>query len=279
MIRFLVDSSSDYSLEEIKEKQLEFIPISVTIDDKTYLDGMELEKNRFYELLTTSEEFPMTSQPSPQSFLDAFLKAKESGDTLICVLLSSGLSGTCQSAQLAKSMADYDNIYIVDSLSASHGIRLLVDYGILLRNNGESAAEIANKLEELTGRIQIVAGVDTLEYLYKGGRLNRAAAAIGELANLKPIVSIRQTDGTVIVPGKCIGKNKAIQFILKYIQENTLDTLFPIYSLYTCGTDNCEKLESKLEAAGYNVDTRIQIGSTIGAHVGPGAFGIIYISK
>ena len=279
MIKFLVDSSSDYSLEEIKEKQLELIPLSVTINDTTYRDCVELEKNHFYELLTGTDDFPMTSQPSPQSFLEVFLKAKEAGDTLICIILSSGLSGTCQSAHLAKNMADYDEIYIVDSLSTAHGIRLLTDYGMLLRDNGESAADIVQKLEELTGRIQIVAGVDTLEYLYKGGRLNKATAAIGELANLKPIISVKQTDGTVYVPGKCIGKNKAIQFILKYIEEHTWDTLFPIYSLYSHGTENCEKLESKLEAAGYTVDSRIQIGSSIGAHIGPGAFGIIYISK
>lgn len=279
MIRFLVDSSSDYSLEEIKEKQLELIPLSVTINDTTYRDCVELDKNHFYELLTCTDDFPKTSQPSPQDFLNVFLKAKEAGDTIICVMLSSGLSGTCQSAHLAKSMADYDEIYIVDSLSAAHGIRLLTDYGMLLRDNGESAAVIAQKLEELTSRIQIVAGVDTLEYLYKGGRLNKATAAIGELANLKPIISLKQTEGTVYVPGKCIGKNKAIQFILKYIEEHTLDTLFPIYSLYSHGTENCEKLESKLEAAGYTIDSRIQIGSAIGAHVGPGAFGIIYISK
>lgn len=278
MIKFLVDSSSDYSLEEVKEKQLELVPLSVTLNNTTYRDVEELDRNHFYELLLGSNEFPKTSQPSPQDFFEIFQAAKTNKDAIICILLSSALSGTCQSAHLAKNMVDYEEIYIIDSLSAAHGIRLLADYGMLLRENGLSALQIAEKLEETKKHIHIVAGVDTLEYLYKGGRLNKATATIGELANLKPIITVKE-DGTVAVPGKCIGKNKAIQFIVKYIQEHTIDTLFPLYSLYTHGTENCEKLEEKLEAAGYTVDSRLQIGSTIGAHVGAGAFVIIYIGK
>lgn len=278
MIKFLVDSSSDYSLEEINEKHLELVPISVTLMGTAYRDVLDLDRNRFYELLQKSKEFPKTSQPSPQDFLELFQKAKENGDSLICILLSSGVSGTFQSAHLAKNMIDYEEIYLIDSLSAAHGIRILTDYGRLLAENGLSAAEIADKLEETKKRIRVVAGVDTLEYLYKGGRLNKASAAIGELANLKPVLKISE-EGTVAVIGKCIGKNKAIQSIVKYIEENTIDTLFPLYSLYTCGTENCEKMEEKLAAAGYMIDARLQIGSSIGAHVGPGAFGIIYIGK
>lgn len=278
MIKFLVDTASDYTMEEVIAKKLELVPLTINLDERTYQDTYELERNEFYELLLNSKNFPKTSQPSPQAFLEKFKEAKENGDSIICILLSSGLSGTCQSAHLAKSMIDYDEIYIIDSLTATHGIRLLTDYGIHLRGNDLSAAEIAEKLEDIKGRIRIVAGVDTLEYLYKGGRLNKATAAIGELANLKPIITVKE-DGTIAVPGKCIGKNKAIQFIVKYIQEHMIDTLFPLITVYTYGTENCENLEAKLTAAGYTVDARHQVGSTIGAHVGAGAFGIIYIAK
>lgn len=278
MIKFLVDSSSDYSLEEIKEKQLELVPIAITLDDTTYLDVLELECAHFYELLLKSKNFPQTSQPSPQAFLDKFLKAKENGDELICVLLSSALSGTCQSAHLAKNMAGYDKIHIIDSLAATHIIRLMVDYGIRLRENGLTAAEITDSLEALKTRIRVVAGVDTLEYLCKGGRLSRTSATIGEMANLKPMLTLK-SDGTLTVLGKCIGRNKAIQFITKYAQEHTIDTLFPLYSIYSVGTENCERMEEKLTALGYTIDERCQIGSTIGAHLGPGTFGIIYVQK
>ena len=278
MIKFLVDSSSDYSLAEIKEKGLELVPISITLDDKTYLDTVELERGQFYELLTNSESFPQTAQPSPQAFLDKFLEAKENGDDLICILLSSSLSGTFQSATLAKSMAEYDNIYLVDSLAATHIIRVLVDRGLQLRDNGLSASEIVVELEALQPRIRVVAGVDTLEYLCKGGRLSKASAAVGELANLKPMLTIKP-DGTLAVIGKCIGRNKAIQFITKYIQEHMIDTLYPMYGVYTLGTENVEKAGDKLSALGYTIDANLQIGSTIGAHLGPGTFGIIYVEK
>ncbi len=278
MIKFLVDSSSDYTLSEIIEKGLELVPISITLDDNTYLDTLELECHHFYELLLNSENFPKTSQPSPQLFLDKFLEAKEKGDDLICVLVSSSLSGTFQSAVLAKNMADYDNIHIIDSLSATHLIRLLVDYGLHLRDSGLNVSEIVDKLEELKPRIRVVAGVDTLEYLCKGGRLSKTSAAVGELANLKPMLTVKN-DGTLAVIGKCIGRNKAVQFIAKYVQEHMMDTLFPMYSIYTFGTENCEKTEEKLASLGYSIDERLQIGSTIGAHLGPDTFGIIYVEK
>lgn len=278
MIKFLVDSSSDYTLEEIKENNLELVPIAITLDEQTYYDTLELERAHFYELLLNSENFPQTSQPSPQAFLEKFLEAKEKGDELICVLLSSALSGTCQSAHLAKNMADYDKIHIVDSLAATHIIRLLVDYGIKLKENGLTASEIVSALRELQPRIRVVAGVDTLEYLCKGGRLSKTSAAIGELANLKPMLTLKQ-DGTLTVIGKCIGRNKAVQFITKYVQDHMIDTLFPMYSIFSVGTETCEKMEEKLTALGYTIDQRCQIGSTIGAHLGPGTFGIIYVEK
>ena len=175
-------------------------------------------------------------------------------------------------------MVDYENVHIIDSLAATHIIRLLVDYGLNLQENGLSAAEIVARMEALKPRIRVVAGVDTLEYLYKGGRLSKASATIGELANLKPMLTLKQ-DGTLTVIGKCIGRNKAIQFITKYAQDHMIDTLFPMYSIYSVGTENCEKMEEKLISLGYTIDERCQIGSTIGAHLGTGTFGIIYVEK
>ncbi len=278
MIKFLVDSSSDYTIEEIHARGLELVPIAVTLDDITYMDTLELDRRHFYELLLNSSNFPQTSQPSPHAFLEHFSKAKEHGDDLICVLLSSGLSGTCQSAHLAKQMAEYDNIHIIDSLAATHVIRLLVECGLKLRDNGLSASDIADELESIKSRIRITAGVDTLKYLCKGGRLDKASAAIGELANLKPMLTLKP-DGTLTVIGKCIGRNKAIQFIARYVEEHMIDTCFPMYSIFSSGEENCEKMEQKLTSLGYTIDERLQIGSTIGAHLGPGAFGIIYVGK
>lgn len=278
MIRLLVDSSSDYSMEELKHKNIELVSLSVMLDNKSYLGGVELIGDSFYELMETCGDFPKTAQPSPQVFLEIFEDAKEKGDSVICILLSSALSGTCQSAHLAKNMAGYDNIYIIDSLSATHPIKVMMDYAVRLRDEGKSAEEITAAVEDLKSRVRIVAGVDTLEYLCRGGRLSRASAAIGELANLKPILTVTH-EGTVTVIGKCLGRVKALNYLVKYLEDKKLDPDFPIYSVYTYGTDNCEKLEAKAAKENYSILERLQIGSTIGAHVGPGAYGFIFVEK
>ena len=278
MIRILVDSSTDFSMEEVKNKSLYHVPLTISLNGQDYLSGEDLTSDQFYELLTAGEDFPKTSQPSPQAFAQIFEQAKEKGEEIICVLLSSALSGTCQSATIAKDMVDYDGIYIVDSLTATIMTRVIVDYGLLLINQGKSAKEIVEALNALKSKVKVAAGLDTLEYLYRGGRLNKAAATIGELANLKPVISVTE-EGTVSVIGKCLGKNKALQFILKTLNGKELNTNFPLYTVYAYGSENTEKLEEKLAAEGYTVSARLQLGSTIGAHVGPGAFGIIYVEK
>lgn len=278
MIRIVVDSSADFFAEELKERGIELVPLNVTLAGETYQDGVNLNKNQFYEILTGQEDFPKTSQPSPEDFLNLFEDAKEKGDDVICLLLSSSLSGTCQTAHLAKNMAEYDRIYIVDSLSATIGIRLLADHANKLRQENVPAAEIASQLEELKSRIRIFAGVDTLEFLCRGGRVSRASAAIGELANIKPIISVNE-EGKVVVLGKCLGKNKALRFLMDKLADNPVDENFPLYSIFTYGTENTEKLEDKLTKAGISYTSRQQIGASIGAHVGPGAFGVIYIAK
>lgn len=222
MIRIIVDSSADYSLEELKEKNMEQVSLSITVGDKSYRGGVDITADELYEMLIAGESFPKTSQPSPQDFLEVFEDAKEHGDSVVCITLSSGLSGTYQSAILAKDMADYSEIYLVDSLAATHLIRIMADYACKLRDEGKNAAEIAQAVKELQPHVKVIFGVDTLEFLYKGGRLNKATAVIGELANLKPIITIME-DGTLSVIGKCLGRNKALAFILKAITEKTLN--------------------------------------------------------
>lgn len=278
MIRILVDSSSDYTAAELETLQMELVPIHITLNGKDYRDGIDITKDELYQLLIETGEFPMTAQPSPQSLLDVFEDAKEKGDSLIYLSLSSGLSGTYQTALLAKDMAEYDEIYIVDTRSATRAIRILAEHACKLRAEGKDAAFIADALENLKSRVTIYAALDTLEYLYKGGRLNRAAAAVGELANLKPIVHVTQ-EGKMAVPAKALGRNKALASLIKLISEKGVDTDFPAYSIYAYGEENTEKLEQKLGAAGIEVTDRLQIGATIGSHVGPGAYGLIFVAK
>lgn len=275
MIKILVDSAADCRVEDGIVDAM--VPISVNIDGKEYRSGVDLTSDQFYKLLQKCKEFPRTSQPSPQAFVEIFEQIKASGDQLIYLCLSSCLSGTYQGALIAKEMVDCDNIYIIDTLSATHIIGVLATYARDLINKGFSAGEIVDKCEELKSKIRVYAGVDTLEYLYKGGRLSRASAAVGEVAGIKPIVTIK--DGRVESIGKCLGKIRAMNFILDKVKSHKINTDFPMYSLYTYGTENCENLEEKLKQNGYEIADRLQVGSTIGAHVGPGVYAVLFVEE
>lgn len=275
MIKIMVDSASDCRDNNIFDY---FIPITVELDGRSYQDGIDLDNNTFYDLLTTTEEFPKTSQPSPDAFLQIFTEAKNNGDEILYFALSGSLSGTFQSASIAKAMAEYDDIYIIDTKSATHMIGYYAAYAKTLIAQGLSASLIAAECESLKGKIKVFAGLDTLEYLYKGGRVSRAAATVGEVAGIKPVITITE-EGTVNAGSKAIGINRAIQTILTKTGSFEVDDRFPMYSLYTYGTENVEKLETKLAAAGYNPQERLQIGSTIGAHTGPGVYGVLFVTK
>lgn len=278
MVRILVDTAADYNKEEFKTNGIEHVSMGILVGDKTYKDTDELGKDEFYELLTQNEEFPKTSQPSPDDFIQKFKDVKEKGDEMVCILISSALSGTCQSAMVAKGMVDYDKIYVVDSLGVTAGNRILADTAKKMAEEGKTGEEIVAELEELKDRIKIYAGVDTLEYLYKGGRLSKAAAAIGETVKIKPIVTVPK-EGTVEIFKKCIGKKQALIQVKNVVCADSIDKNYPVYSIYTYGTENVEKLEEKLEAEGIHVNARYQIGASIGAHVGPGAFGVFYVES
>lgn len=278
MIRILVDSSSDYTLEESKLKHMEYVPITVSLDGENYRDGVDATREELYEKLISCKDFPKTAQPSPQEFLSIFEEVKAQGDEIICIMLSSALSGTCQSAHLARTMADYDGIHIIDSLTVTYPIRIMAEYAMELRDAGMPAAEIVRKVEELRPRIRVVAALDTLEYLHRGGRLSAAAAAVGTLANLKPVIQITE-DGKVGMLAKCLGKIKAQKALIDWVQDKQVDIAFPFYTIYSCGSESCEKLEDKLTALGYSIDERMQIGLSIGAHIGPGASGVVFVEK
>lgn len=278
MIRILLDSTADFSLEELKARNITMVPLSVNFGDESLQDIVELEINEFYDRLINGGVHPKTSLPSPAAFLEKFEEAQQAGDELICILLSGGLSGTVQSAINAKEMLDYEGIHIIDSKTAAAAIRIMVEHTEKRIAEGASAKEIVEELEELKGRTQIFAAVDTLEYLYKGGRLSKAAVTIGSMASLKPIITLNR-EGVLEVPGKCLGRTKALNFLLDALKKHPQDKNHKLYTIYTLGTENVVKLQELLTKAGHDFAGPTQIGSTIGTHVGPGTFGIIYVEE
>ena len=274
MIRIVVDSSSDMFSNEV----VSVVPLQVNLDNTDYLDGVNLTRDSFYDMLANTTSFPKTSQPSPQTIVDVFEDAKAKGDSCIAIMLSGGLSGTYQSAVLAKQIVDYDKIYVIDSKTTSYGIKILVDFALTLEKEGKTVEEIVEKLEKLKKRITIYAGPDTLEYLSRGGRLSKAAEVIGNMVNIKPIINLDE-EGKIQVPSKCLGVVKAIRYMVDKVLKDEVDTNHGFYTAYTSGIENVEKLEKKLAKEGVEVQGRAQVGPTIGSHLGPNAYAMIFVRK
>lgn len=276
-IKIITDSAADFDSYELKEHSVESVPLTVSFGNDNYIDGVTLTKDRFYELLKTNKDFPKTSQPSPDAFRVIFENAKESGDTVIAILLSSALSGTYQSALIAKNMVEYDNVHLFDTCSATGGEKTYVVLAVKMAASGHSANEILEYLEGIKSRSRLYASLDTLEYLCKGGRLSRASAGIGTLARLKPIITLTQ-DGEVTVAEKCIGRKNSLEHLVNYIEKTGIDTSIPISFVYSHDESGCKKVMERLAEKGYDLKGSIisNIGPTIGAHIGVGAVGIIY---
>ena len=278
MIRIITDSAADFTAGELREHHLTAIPLQIVFGNDAYEDGVTLTPEIFWTRIMSGEN-PKTSQPAPDTFLNAFEEAKAAGDSVVCVLLSSGLSGTVQSAMLAKSMADYDEIHIVDSMQAATAEKMLVLRACQLRDEGRlSAGEIAEELRAFTKRIKLYGCLDTLDYLARGGRIPQAAASLGSLVQLKVLITING-EGKVGMAGKGMGMHRACAGLLKLIAEHKIDDSFPVMPLYTHNPDNCLSFIKKLNMAsiackGNDIHA---VGATIATHVGPGVFGLVFV--
>ncbi len=279
-IRIITDSAADYSAQEIERRQITCIPMTITFGEEQYQDGVNLTKEQFYEKLLENKEFPKTSQPAPTAFIRCFEEAKAAGDTVIIILIAGVLSGTIQSAMVAKDMVEYDNIYIVDSQNATLAMRFLVDRAVFLRDQGCDAEKIVEELEALKPRIRLYAGLDTLEYLQKGGRLSKGQAMLGNLVNLKPVITLAE-DGAVLLCGKQIGMRHAFKQIAGILQEEAPDRAYPVYFIYAYDKKNCAAFIQYLKKNGmdFGAPKLRGIGATIGSHIGTGAFGIVYVKQ
>lgn len=276
MIKIAVDSNAEFMKGD---KYIDYlVPISVTLGEKEFLGGINLKCDDFYGMLVNGKDFPTTSQPSPQAFTDLFEEVKANNDDLILITVSSEFSGTYQSACMAKTLVGYDRIFIVDSKTATHPMWVLTKEAYDMRESGKTSEEIFERLEKFKSKVKVIAAVDTLEFLHRGGRLSKASATIASIASVKPIMAITE-EGTVIPIGKAIGKGKVMQFIINKLKTADVDKDYPVYSLYTYGTENCETLEDQMESAGFTPAERRQIGPSIGSHVGPGAYGVVFVTK
>lgn len=275
MIRILVDGSSDISAEEAAERGIVRVPIPVDLDGTNWADR---PYDEFYQAMEASGGFPVTSQVIPQVFEGPFREAVEAGDELICLLLSSGLSGTYQNALLARELVGSDAIHVIDTRHSTHAIRIMVDYVEQLIAEGASADEIERKVLRLRPRVRIIAGLDTLEYLARSGRISNPLAIVGDIAHIKPVITFSQK-GMVEVLGKTLGIGKAITRVFKLIDDRGVDSAYSSYEIYTYGQENVERLHNHLVRAGIHATGRKQVGPVIGCHNGPRALGMVFVSR
>ena len=276
--RIIVDSTSDL-LPSIKE-QVHVVPLTVHFGQEEYVDGVTIDHKAFYEKLIETDVHPSTSQASPAAFEAEYEKAREAGDAAVVITLTSKLSGTFQSATIAAQ--DYENIYIVDSGTVAIGGGILVEYALKLLDEGLEAREIAEKLEEVKDRIVIVALVDTLEYLKKGGRISGTVALVGGVLNIKPVLSI--IDGEINMIGKARGSKMGNNLLVQEIDKaGGVDFSMPLLLGYTGLSDAMllKYIEDSKHIWVGNVDEvkYTTIGSVIGTHAGPGAVAVAFFKK
>jgi len=276
--RIIADSTADLR-PEIRER-VKIVPLTVHFGDQEYIDGVTIEHKTFYEKLVESDVLPTTSQATPDAFIKEFEAAKEAGEAAVVITLSSKLSGTYQSATIAAE--GYDAVHIVDGGSAAVGGGILVERALQLADAGLDAASIAAKLEEEKGKIIIVALLDTLEYLKKGGRVSKTVAFAGAVLNIKPVIAVE--DGEIHMLGKARGSKMGNNLLVQEIEKaGGVDFSKPVLLGFTGLSDALllKYIEDSRHIwdAGLDEVRYTAIGSVIGTHAGPGAVAAAFFKK
>lgn len=279
MIRIITDSTCDLSAETLARLDVERLPLIVNFGSQSFRDGVDMSHEEFYRRLAEADELPTTSGLNPMDLARVFADHRANGDEVVGIFLSSELSSTVQSANLAREAVGPDGIYIVDSHQVTLGLGLLIERAAALRDSGLSAAELAAAVEELTERQRLIAVVDTLKYLKMGGRISAAAAVVGGMLGISPIVAVQ--NGRVELIGKSRGRKAALRWMSEHTQKEEIDLLQTIAfghsdcpeAMQECMehfSDLCEHASSILTGS---------IGCVVGTHAGPGATGLTYFVK
>lgn len=276
--RIIVDSTTDL-MPEVKGR-VSVVPLTVHFGDEEYIDGVTIDHKSFYEKLVETDVHPTTSQATPAAFMTEYEKVRAAGDSAVVITLSAKLSGTYQSAVIAA--ADFENIYVVDSASATIGAAVLTELALRYLDEGLEAKEIASRLEEEKKRILIVALLDTLEYLKRGGRISKTVAFAGAVLNIKPVIAV--SDGEIMVLGKARGSKMGNNLLEQEIEKaGGVDFSAPVLLGYTGLSDLLLRKyiedSRRLWEEGLDEVRFTTIGSVIGTHAGPGAIAVAFFKK
>lgn len=275
-IRIITDSASDIHQNEYPG--LTVLPLTVTFGAQEYQDGINLSHREFYEKLIEGDILPKTSQVTPFAFEEAIEEARAAGETVIIVTLTGKLSGTYHSAIMAAS-AYPEGVYVIDSETVCVGERILIEHGLKLVEQGLTAEQIVAELEAAKKNIRVIALLDTLEYLRKGGRISNTAGFVGGMLSIKPVVAIE--DGEVVILGKARGSRNGNNLLNEQIKKyGGVDFSMPFalaysgledFMLQKYIVDNAELWRGKTEELPISV-----VGGTIGTYAGPGAIAAAF---
>ena len=276
--RIIVDSTTDL-IPEVRSR-VSVVPLTVHFGDEEYIDGVTIDHKSFYEKLVETDVHPTTSQATPAAFMAEYEKVRAAGDSAVVITLSAKLSGTYQSAVIAA--ADFETIYVVDSASVTIGAAVLTELALQYLDAGMEAKEIAGRLEEEKKRILIVALLDTLEYLKRGGRISRTVAFAGAVLNIKPVIAV--SDGEIMVLGKARGSKMGNNLLEQEIEKaGGVDFSAPVLLGYTGLSDILLRKyiedSRRLWEQGLNEVRYTTVGSVIGTHAGPGAIAVAFFKK
>lgn len=278
-VRIIVDSPADVS-EKIRGR-LTVVPLTVHFGDEEYIDGVTISRQEFYENLIESDVLPSTSQATPAAFASVFAEVAANSESAVVLTISSKLSGTYQSAMIAAE--DYpDNIFVVDGKSAATGSGILAELALRLADSGMEAKEIADRLTEERENVCLIALLDTLEYLKRGGRISKAVAFAGGILSIKPVIGLRE--GEVIMLGKARGSKQGNNLLIKEIEEaGGVDYEKPVLLGYSGLSDLLlQKYIADSATLWEGKVTELhttQIGSVIGTHAGPGAIVATFFKR
>ncbi len=287
MIKIMADSTCDLSDEVLEMYDISLAPLTINIDGKMYKDRVDIQPDEFYGMMEALPEFPTTGMPSPAEYLKIIKQAVDSGNKeVLCICMSSGTSGSYQSAILAKDYFFEESpesdvkIHVVDSKCMSHGSGWLVMKSAMMREQGASFEEIVSFNENYKKKVKHFLSVDDLDHLIKSGRLTNASALIGKILMLKPIMSMKDGKGAIV------GKERGLKRVLnhytqEFVKRNDREMTDFIIVGYTSDIKVAENLKAKLQLdTDFSGDIHImQMGVSVGTHVGLGAISMFFVEK
>jgi len=276
-IRIVTDSTADLPEELIEKHRITVVPLKVIFnDEEPLLDGVDIKTEQFYRRQVEKKEYSKTSQPAPAEFHKVFSGLAASGASVISIHLSSALSGTCQSARMAREMLPDSDIDVIDSRSASMGLGLIVLEAARAAASGKTKIEVLDMIGKMISKVKLYFFVDTLEYLARGGRIGRAQALLGTILSIKPLLYLN--DGVVEPLEKVRGKSRAIERLAQIIEEKAGGRQVICSIVHGLDQEGADQLYSRLIPRLHCGEPVLStLGAVIGTHVGPRALGVIII--